>query len=454
MTETTKRHRVVIVGGGFGGLEAARELRRAPVDITLIDRRNFHLFQPLLYQVATGELSPANIASPLRTVFRRQKNCQVLLGEVTDFDADGRRVLLRDGEIAYDSLIVAAGSTHSYFGHNEWESLAPGLKTIEDATRVRKKILLAFEAAEREPDPERRRAWLTFVLVGGGPTGVELAGALSEIARHTFRKDFRHIDPAEANIVIVEAAAKPLHVYSDKLSGKAAQALDRLGVHVRTHTKVVDVQDDHVVLESNSDRETLATRTVLWTAGVAASPLGRRLADATDATTDRIGRVQVEPNLTLPGHPDLFVIGDLAHCPDENGRPLPGLAPVAIQQGAYAAKVIAGRLENSPAPPPFSDRDRGSMAVIGRYAAIARIGKMELSGLVAWLMWLMLHLMEITLFQNRLLVLIQWGWAYLFRSRVARLITGPVEPLIETGDAPSDRKSADARAGQTANTTT
>ncbi|QDU37849.1 NADH dehydrogenase-like protein [Maioricimonas rarisocia] len=435
MTEPTKQHRVVVVGGGFGGLEVARELRGAPVDVTLVDRRNFHLFQPLLYQVATGELSPANIAAPLRAIFRRQKNCQVLLGEVTGFDVDRRRVLLRDGELDYDSLVVAAGSTHSYFGHNEWESHAPGLKSVEDATRMRKKILLAFEAAEREPDPERRRAWLTFVLVGGGPTGVELAGALSEIARHTFRKDFRHIDPAEANIIIVEAADKPLHVYSDHLAGKASEALRQLGVEVRTRTKVVDIQEDHVVLESEEGHETLPTRTVLWTAGVAASPLGRLLADATDATTDRIGRVQVEPDLTLPGHPDLFVIGDLAHCADKDGRPLPGLAPVAIQQGSYVADVIASRLQNKPAPPPFTYKDHGSMAVIGRYAAIARVGRFELSGLFAWLLWLMLHLMEITLFQNRLLVLIQWGWAYFFRSRAARLITGPVEPLVETGDA-------------------
>ncbi|MFG0335045.1 MAG: NAD(P)/FAD-dependent oxidoreductase, partial [Maioricimonas sp. JB049] len=300
MTEAAQQHRVVVVGGGFGGLEVTRELRSAAVDITLVDRRNFHLFQPLLYQVATGELSPANIAAPLRAIFRRQQNCQILLGEVTGFDVARRRVLLRDGELEYDTLVVAAGSTHSYFGHDEWKPHAPGLKSVEDATRMRKKILLAFEAAEREPDPQRRQAWLTFVLVGGGPTGVELAGALSEIARHTLRRDFRHIDPAEANVIIVEAADKPLHVYSDHLAGKAAAALRQLGVQVRTQTKVVDIQEDHVVLHSDNDQEILPTRTVLWTAGVAASPLGRLLADATNAATDRIGRVQVEPDLTLP----------------------------------------------------------------------------------------------------------------------------------------------------------
>jgi NADH dehydrogenase len=414
---------VVIIGGGFGGLTTAKRLKQAPVRVTLLDRRNFHLFQPLLYQVAIGGLSPANIAVPLRALLKRQKNTQVLLAEVVDIDIVNRRVLLSDGTIPYDTLVVAAGARHHYFGHGEWEAKAPGLKTIEDATEIRRRILLAFEAAERESDAERQRAWMTFVVVGGGPTGVELAGALGELAHHTLRGNFQAIDPAEARILLVEGVDRLLPTYIPKLSAKAAEALARLGVTVRTGTVVTDVQPDAVALRSGEHVERIATHTVLWAAGVDPSPLARILAKATSAELDRAGRVVVQPDLTLPGHPELFVIGDMANYGHQTGKPLPGLAPVAIQQGRYVADLIRCRLGGQTLPP-FRYKDRGTMATIGRAAAVVDLGWFRFSGFLAWLVWLFVHLMSLVTFGNRLLVLIQWAWNYITRNRSARLITG------------------------------
>lgn len=423
-------HHVVIVGGGFGGLYAARALRGAPLRITLIDRRNFHLFQPLLYQVATGGLSPANIAAPLRGILARQRNARVLLGEVRDVDVDQRRVVLADGSVAYDTLVVATGAVHSYFGHDEWAAAAPGLKTIEDATDIRRRILLAFENAERQADPDRARAWLTFVVIGGGPTGVELAGALAEIARRTLRDNFRHIDPASATILLVEGADRILPLFPPPLSRRAEQSLRRLGVTVRTRTLVTDIRSDGVVLRTGDHEEHVAARTVLWAAGVQASPLGRTLAARTGAALDRAGRVAVQPDLTLPGHPEIFVIGDLALCRDERGEALPGIAPVAMQQARYVARVIrcrlrrGGRTVPAAAFAPFRYRDRGIMATIGRAAAVARVGRLHFWGYPAWLVWLFIHLLFLIEFQNRVLVMIQWAWNYFTRNRSARLITG------------------------------
>jgi NADH dehydrogenase len=419
-------HRVVIVGGGFAGLHAARALRRAPVAITLVDRRNFHLFQPLLYQVATGALSPANIAAPLRSILERQRNCQVLLGDVRDFDLAGRRVLFNgdDGSaIEYDTLIVAAGARHSYFAHPEWEPFAPGLKTIEDATGIRGRLFRAFELAERDSDVERRRALLNFVIVGAGPTGVELAGALADIARHSLLHEFRRINPSDAHILLVEAGERVLNAYPADLSEKARRSLERLGVTVRCHTKVTAVAEDHVVLESGGTVERLPTHTIVWAAGVQASPLARRLAEASGASLDRAGRILVEPDLSLPGHPDVFVLGDMANFSHQTGQPLPGTAPVAIQQGRYVAKLLRSRRRGSRLTA-FRFRDRGNLATIGRRAAVADFGTLRFSGGLAWILWLFVHLMNLVGFRNRLLVFLQWGWNYLTHDRSARLITG------------------------------
>ncbi len=421
---------VVIIGGGFGGLYAARTLKGVPVQITLLDRRNFHLFQPLLYQVATGWLSPADIASPLRAVLKRQRNVQVLLAEALDIDVGTRRVVLKDGVVSYDTLIVATGTRHHYFGHPQWEQFAPGLKTIEDATEIRRRILFAFEAAERESVQERIRSWLTFVIVGGGPTGVELAGTLGELTKDTLRHDFRHINPAESHILLVEGTDRILPSYPTELSAKAAAALARLGVSVRIRTTVTDVQADAVLLRSNEQSEHIATRTVVWAAGVQASPLGRILATATGSELDRAGRVMVAPDLSLHGYPDIFVIGDLAHCRNQQGQPLPGVAPVAMQQGHYVAELIHHRLRGQTRPP-FRYRDRGSMAIVGRAEAVAALGSWRFSGLLAWLAWLFIHLIHLVEFENRLLVAIQWAWNYFTRNRSARLITG--EPPSSQG---------------------
>ncbi len=414
--------RVVIVGGGFGGLNVARKLRKAAVQVTLVDRRNFHLFQPLLYQVATGGLSPANIAAPLRDLLKRQANCEVLLGEVTGINVSNRRVMLFEGELPYDTLVIATGVRHQYFGRDDWEPLAPGLKTIEDATTMRRRVLTAFEQAERETDPTAVRAWLTFVIVGGGPTGVELAGTLSELARETLRGNFRRINPGDAEVIIIEASDRVLQSFPEGLSTKALGSLEKLGVIVRTKSRVVDVQQHQVTLQCGQESEIIGTRTVLWAAGVAASPLGKLIAEATGAELDRAGRVIVESDCTVPGHPELFIIGDLAHFTDAGGQPLPGVAQTAIQQGRYVGRLIAARLQGSSLPP-FQYKDLGNLATIGRHAAVAEIGKWKFSGWFAWWIWVFIHLMNIVQFHNRILVMVQWAWMYFTRNRSARLIT-------------------------------
>ena len=419
---TALNHHVVIVGGGFGGLQAALALGRSPVTVTLVDRRNFHLFQPLLYQVATGALSSANIASPLRTLVQENDNTRVLLAEAIGLDAHRKILRLADGDVPYDSLIIAAGARHHYFGHPEWEANAPGLKSIEDATSMRRRIFSAFEAAEREDNPNKCAAHLTFVVVGGGPTGVELAGALAEIARHTLPREFRRIDTSSARILLVEAGPRILAGFHEEVSNKAVAALAQLGVTVRTGTTVVELNAHGVLLKQGDTEERVTTNTVLWGAGVQGSPLGASIASATGAVLDRAGRVVVESDCSIPGHPEVFVIGDLARFGGLEHMPLPGIAPVAMQQGAYVAQVICARLRQGVSPP-FSYRDRGSMATIGRRLAVAQLGRWQLSGTIAWLAWLFVHLMALVRFENRLLVLTQWGWHYLTWNRNARLIT-------------------------------
>jgi NADH:ubiquinone reductase (H+-translocating) len=416
-------HRVVILGGGFGGLQATLALRDAPVSVTLVDRRNFHLFQPLLYQVATGTLSPANIAAPLRSLVKRQANVEVLLAEATGLDAAGRRLLLADGELAYDTLIVAAGARHHYFGHPEWEVHAPGLKTVEDATEIRRRVFAAFERAERIDDAVEHGRLLTFVVVGGGPTGVELAGALAETARRTLPREFRHIDTAAARILLVEAGPRVLPGFAPELSENAAAALGRLGVVVRTGTTVVEVTAHDVLLRTGTTDERLAAGTVLWGAGVQGSAIGKVIAAATGAALDRADRVMVGPDCAIPGYPEIFVVGDLARVGDHTTPPLPGVAPVAMQQGTYVARLIRARLDQRTLPP-FRYRDPGSMATIGRRLAIAQVGRWKLTGTLAWFAWLFVHLMALVRFESRLLVLVQWGWHYLTWNRNARLITG------------------------------
>ncbi|HXJ93164.1 MAG TPA: NAD(P)/FAD-dependent oxidoreductase [Terriglobia bacterium] len=418
-----RRHQVVILGGGFAGLSAAHTLRHAPVDVTLIDRRNFHLFQPLLYQVATGGLSPANIAAPLRGVVKKYKNTQVLLGEAIDIDAGKRRVILKDGAVPYDTLIVGTGARHHYFGHDDWAQFAPGLKTLEDATAIRRQIFLAFEAAERDTDSAKERAWLTFVIVGAGPSGVELAGALSEIAHDTLKHDFRRVDPSQAQIILVEAADRVLPSYPSDLSEHAAESLRRLHVTLRTGATVTEVRQGAVTLETKAGKECIAARTVLWAAGVQASRLGQVLSRAAGAQIDRSGRPRVAPDLSLPGHPEILVVGDLANFSHPEGKPLPGVAQVAIQQGRYAARLIQARLRGATLPD-FHYQDKGNMATIGRAAAVVELPWLHFSGYPAWLAWLFIHLLYIVEFQNRLLVMVQWAWNYLSFNRSARLITG------------------------------
>lgn len=415
---------MVLVGGGFGGLYAARELADAGARVTLIDRRNFHLFQPLLYQVATGALSPANIAAPLRGILRSQRNAAVLLAEAVDLDVAGRRLILADGVVPYDTLIVATGVTHHYFGNDAWEPLAPGLKSIEDATEMRRRILQAFERAERESDPAARRAWLTFAVVGGGPTGVELAGALGEISRHTLREDFRSIDPADAHVLLVEGQERILPSYTPDLSAKAARSLAALGVDVRTSTRLREVTPEGVTLQRDGHDEAVPARTVLWAAGVKASRLGSVLSEKAGAPLDRAGRVRVAPDLTVPGHPEIFVLGDLASLDGPDGKPLPGVAPVAMQQGRFVADVVKARLAGRRPADAFVYRDKGSMATIGRAAAVADLGFVRFGGFLAWMAWLFIHIMYLVQFSNRVLVLIQWAWSYVSWSRSARLITG------------------------------
>lgn len=406
---------VVIVGGGFAGLWAARALRGAPVRITLLDRGNHHLFQPLLYQVATAGLSAPNIAAPLRHILRRQQNVTVLLGEVARLDPDAHRLALADGRtLDYDKLVLATGATHAYFGHDDWAPHAPGLKTLDDALEIRRRILLAFERAEAEDDPAVRAAWLTFAIVGGGPTGVELAGTLAEIARHTLHGEFRRVDPRQARVLLLEAGPRVLSTFPETLSEKARRQLARLGVEVRTGVPVAAIDDDGVQL----GEERIAARTVLWAAGVAASPLARDLG----APLDRAGRVPVQPDLSVPGHPDVFVAGDLAavQC---DGKPVPGVAPAAKQMGRYLGQSIRLRLRGG-TPPPFRYRDFGNLATIGRMAAVVDVHGLRLSGLLAWWFWLAAHVFFLIGFRNRLVVLIDWAQAYWSYQRSARIILG------------------------------
>ncbi len=436
-------HRVTVIGGGFAGLYAARNLGIDPeIRVTLIDRRNFHLFQPMLYQVATGALSPGDIAHPLRSVLGRHRNTTVILGEAIGIDPEKRQVLLSDsGPVDYDTLIVATGAHHSYFDHPEWAPLAQGLKTVEDATEIRRRILIAFEAAEREADPERRREWMTFVLVGGGPTGVELAGALGEIARDTLKREFRAIHPADAKIILIEAMERVLPPYPAGRSASAQKQLQRLGVDVRTRTRVIEIDERQVrVIKPDGTEETIPTRTVLWAAGVAASSFAKKVAAATGAQTDRVGRVIVGPDLTIPGHPEIFVVGDAAVMPWHADRATPGVAQGGIQGGSYAAKVIRRRILGRPYGP-FRYSNHGDVAVIGRLSAVTDIPWMgpfgQQGGFTAWLLWLGIHITYLIGFSNRLVVLIRWAWTFFTHGRGTRLITGrTLLPPIEDPEPP------------------
>ncbi len=423
---STSRPRVVIVGAGFGGLTAARRIARLPVQVTVVDRKNHHTFQPLLYQVATAGLSPGEIAAPIRWILRSHSNVEVLLEEVVDFNLEQKKVITKEQVLEYDFLIIASGATHAYFGHDEWEPLAPGLKTIEDALEIRRRVLLAFELAERQNEHRNKTAGgqsgspLQFAVIGGGPTGVELAGTLAEIAHHAMNHEFRNIDPQQTRILLIEGGPRVLAAYSEELSRKAEDQLRRLGVEVRTSRMVTRIEPGAVWVGD----EKIAAPVILWAAGVAASPLGRKLG----VPIDRAGRVLVQPDLSIPGHPKVFVIGDLAALNDENGKMLPGVAPVAIQQGDWVADTIARDLENQPRRN-FRYHDKGSLATIGRAAAVAQFGKFELSGYFAWLAWLFIHILFLIGFRNRLIVMIQWAWSYLTYERGARLITGSDELL-------------------------
>ncbi|HVV82018.1 MAG TPA: NAD(P)/FAD-dependent oxidoreductase [Kofleriaceae bacterium] len=423
-----ERPHVVILGGGFGGLTAARALRNAPVQITLLDRRNHHLFQPLLYQVATAALNPGDIAYPIRAALRKQANVRVLLAEAVAIDPAGRKVVLDDGVLHYDFLIVATGATHSYFGHDDWQPHAPGLKSIEDALEIRRRVFLAYEAAERESDPEAQRAWQTFVVVGAGPTGVELAGALGEIGLHTLARDFRRIDPTQVRVLLVEGLDRVLATYPPKLSAAAQRSLEKRCVEVRVHARVTGIDAGGVDLtvtgaDGATTVERVAARTVLWAAGVAASPLARSLG----VPLDHSGRVLVEPDLSIPGHPEVFVIGDLAAVVTD-GKPVPGVAQGAMQGGAFAARAIGASLRGLPRPT-FRYKDKGSLATIGRTSAVVQIGKAQHHGFLAWLFWWVLHIFYVIGFRNRLSVILSWAWSFLTFQRGVRLITGPVGKL-------------------------
>lgn len=417
-------HHVVIVGGGFGGLYAAKALGDARIKVTLIDKRNFHLFQPLLYQVATGGLSAGDISSPLRAILSKQKNVRVLMGEVVDINPRRQQIAIKNGEtIPYDTLIVATGSSHHYFGRDEWAEIAPGMKTIEDALEVRRRILLAFESAEKEMNPERRKALLTFFVVGAGPTGVELAGAIAELAYETLREDFRTINPTETQIVLLEGMDRVLPPYPAELSVAAEKSLRKLGVEVRTQTLVTDINGDVVTLKSGDRVEQAQAYTVLWAAGIKASPMGQAIAEKTGAELDRTGRVMVEPDLSVPGYDNIFIAGDLAHYAHQSDKPLPGTAATAMQQGSYLAKLIKGRVAGKPTAA-FRYQDSGSMAVIGRNEAVANLGFAKFSGFPAWLIWVFVHIYYLIEFDNKLLVMMQWAWHYFTSQRGARLITG------------------------------
>ncbi len=421
--ENKSWHRVVIIGGGFGGLYAAKTLGDKPVEVTIIDKRNFHLFQPLLYQVATGGLSPGDIASPLRAVLNRYKNIRVIQGEAKFIDTAAKYVLVDDDKYPYDSLIVSAGSSHHYFGNDQWSKIAPGLKTIEDAINIRSHIFQMYENAEKEKDSSMRAAWMTFIVIGGGPTGVELAGALGELAFKTLKDDFRNINPADTKIYLIEGASRILPSYPESLSFKAEKSLNRLGVSVKTNTMVIDVRSDSVMIKSGDKEEIINSKCILWAAGIKASSLGQIIAAQTGATVDRAGRLFVSPDLSLPKHPEIIVIGDLAVLKDKKGNLLPGTAPVAMQEGRYAANLILNRIKGKSSEP-FHYFNKGNLAVIGRNAAVADFGLLKFSGFLAWVIWVFVHIGYLIEFDNKMLVLFQWAWNYITRKRGARLITG------------------------------
>jgi len=420
-SETDLVKRVVIVGAGFAGLKAAKVLGKAPLDVVVVDRSNHHLFQPLLYQVASAALNPGDIAAPIRRILRGQRNTTVLLSEVTAVDTENRRVITTDGPLAYDFLLLASGATHSYFGHDDWAMHAPGLKDLDDAVEIRNRVLFAFEEAEYEDDAERRRALMTFVIIGAGPTGVELAGAFAEMARHSLARDFRHIDPGSARVLLLEGGPRILPAYAEESSQSARAQLEKLGVDVRESALVTHIDAAGVRIGAD---ETVAARTVLWAAGVAASPLGRTLG----VEVDRAGRVPVEADLSLRAHPEIFVVGDMCAF-QQDGRALPGVAPAAMQAGEHAARNIARRARGETTLP-FRYVDKGSLATIGRAAAVAEVGSLRLSGWVAWVAWLTIHVFFLIGFRNRLLVLFEWTWAYVTRQRGVRLITGAVAQRV------------------------
>jgi len=439
------KHRILILGGGFGGLVAAQSLKHADAQVTLIDKRNFHLFQPLLYQVATGSLSPGEIAAPLRSVLRRQKNTEVLLGEAFDLDPVQKKVFLRDGGMfPYDSLIIATGSETSYYGKDQWRDNAPSLKTVEEATAIRHKLLYAFERAERSATEAEARAWLTFVIVGAGPTGMELAGALAEIAQETLREDFRHIRPEEARIILLEGGPRVLPTYPEDLSAKAEKLVTGLGVEVRKNAFVTEIDEHGVNFKHDDSTSRLDAKTILWTGGVKVTSFGQHVAQRTSAEVEKYGKIKVLPDLTIPNFPDIFIVGDLAHVVGKDGKPVPGVAQPAIQEGHYAAKVILARLKGEPKPAPFHYFNKGDMAVIGRAAAVADIFGVHICGVMAWLSWLFIHLMYIVQFQSRVQVFIQWGFEYLTFSRGARIITGATidDNVAEASTMQSSRASS------------
>ncbi|MEH2078685.1 MAG: NAD(P)/FAD-dependent oxidoreductase [Nostoc sp.] len=428
--EKNAPHRVVIVGGGFGGLYTAKALKTANVNVTLIDKRNFHLFQPLLYQVATGTLSPADISAPLRSVFSKSKNTKVLLGEVNDIDPKAQEVILGDEVVPYDTLIVATGANHSYFGKDNWKEFAPGLKTVEDAIEMRRQIFSAFEAAEKETDPEIRRALLTFVIVGGGPTGVELSGAIAELAYQTLTEDFRSINTSEARILLLQGGDRILPHIAPELSKVGAESLQKLGVAVYTNTRVTNIENNIVTFKQGDELTEITAKTILWAAGVQGSPMGKALAKSTGVECDRDGRVIVEPDLSIKGYKNIFVVGDLGNFSHQNGKPLPGVAPVAKQQGEYVAKLIKRRLQGETLPQ-FRYNDVGTLAMIGQNLAVVDLGLIKLKGFIAWAFWLVIHIYFLIEFDTKIVVAIQWGWNYITRNRRSRLITGR-EAFVET----------------------
>ncbi|MCW5317723.1 FAD-dependent oxidoreductase [Nostoc sp. KVJ3] len=421
--EKNAPHQVVVIGGGFGGLYTAKALKTANVNVTLIDKRNFHLFQPLLYQVATGTLSPADISAPLRSVFSKSKNTKVLLGEVNDIDPKAQQVILGDEVVPYDTLIVATGANHSYFGKDTWKEFAPGLKTVEDAIEMRRRIFSAFEAAEKQTDPEKRRALLTFVIVGGGPTGVELAGAIAELAYQTLTEDFRSIDTSEAKILLLQGGDRILPHISPELSQVAAESLQKLGVVIHTQTRVTNIENNIVTFKQGDELTEITSKTILWAAGVQGSPMGKVLAERTGVECDRAGRVIVEPDLTIKGYKNIFVVGDLGNFSHQNGKPLPGVAPVAKQQGEYVAKLIKRRLQGQTLPQ-FRYNDVGTLAMIGQNLAVVDLGLIKLKGFIAWAFWLVIHIYFLIEFDTKIVVAIQWAWNYITRNRRSRLITG------------------------------